>query len=538
MPGLQDPHRGAPVPRTPDPDGLDSRRLDEALASGSLFPGPRGPVEVRETHASRVFLTGTDVYKLKKPVNLGFLDYSTLSRRRRMCRLEVELNSRLAPHVYLGVEKVTQGSDGRLRLNGNGSVVDYLVHMRRLADEQSLESLLRSGAANEGHARQAGERIGQFHRSAEPADPAFGPPTFLRNTRANLRSLQPLFGGNVRQTVFEELAAYFKDAWSSFHGGLEQRASAGRIRDGHGDLRAEHVYFEDGITIIDCVEFDRRYRCSDTALDFAFLAMDVAASGYPDFTSPLIESYESAAADSIGAVLPLYCWYRALVRAKVAGILAGQQVDRETQLASALAARRHLYYALRVARSDRRPVLLEVGGLPGTGKTTLSRALGTAVGAEVRSADETRKRLAGLGPDAHPASRLDSGLYTEQMNRRVYQALLNGAADALTRGRSIVLDATFRRRKDRESARALAALHGARFLMVECEAPEEVVVARLRDRATTPDPWSDATVATFRAHLARYEPPAELEEHAEHLRVATSGDVLDGVDRVLTFLWT
>ena len=517
--------------------GADVREITDMLADACTRQGQPGRIEVRETNASRVFLTPTEVYKLKKPVDLGFLDYSTLRRRSRMCRQEVALNRRLAPNVYIGIDRVTRARDGLVRLNGPGLVADYLVHMRRLPDDRSLDGLLHSGSATDEDLRSVGARIGAFHWDAVPVARGFGPSTFIRNARENLLQLQSCAGATLPVAIFEELAAYFEDVRSRTRRLLDKRAEAGHIRDGHGDLRAEHIYLENQVTIIDCIEFNARYRVGDTALDFAFLAMDLAASGYPDRVSPLVQSYESAAADDVAGVLPLYCWYRALVRAKVAFILEGDEgVSDETRHAAALAARRHLYHALRIARDDNQPLLLAIGGLPGTGKTTLARALSGATGAHLGSADETRKRLAGLGPGVHPASAVDTDLYGGEMNRRVYGALFEAASEALRRGRNTVLDATFRRRIDRQAARSLADRRGARFLFIECEAADTVVAERLQRRVTMPDPWSDATVETFKAHRSRYEPPHEI-QHSEHLRVTSTRPLLEQVDSVLSFLW-
>lgn len=244
----------------------DASDLKAALADGSLLGHP-GSLEIRETHASLVFLTPTDVYKLKKPLDLGFLNYSTRRRRARMCRLEISLNRRLAPNVYLGVDRVTREKAGHL-LNGSGRVVDYLVHMRRVPDERGLDALLRSGAVGNDDARRVGERIGAFHRAAEQAPRSFGPQTFLRNARENLTGLKSLGGAAIPTSVYEEFASYLRQGRSEASPILGARADNGRIRDGHGDLRAEHVYLENGITILDCVEFSERYRMSDTALDF------------------------------------------------------------------------------------------------------------------------------------------------------------------------------------------------------------------------------------------------------------------------------
>lgn len=492
------------------------------------------PLEVRETHASIVFLTGDAVYKMKKPVALGFLDYSTLHRRALMCRTEVRLNRRLAPGVYLGVERLTEQHDGSLKVNGTGPAVDYVVHMRRLADEAALGPLLGSGRADAGDLRLVGAKIGQFHAQAALGPPAYGPATLLRNARENVTA----FGANRSELVarlLAESAEYLREMESQLKAVLQSRVAAGRIRDGHGDLRAEHVYLVPEVTIIDCIEFARRYRTSDTALDLAFLAMDLTAIGYPDMVVPLVEAYEAAARDEIGGVLPFYSWYRAMVRAKVADILEHDEGASDgARMGASLAARQHLFHAARFARDDSQPLLVAVGGYSGSGKSTLARALAKILGATVVAADETRKRLAGFGPGEHPPSVFDQGLYAEEMNQRVY-ASMEGAADAALRlGRNVILDATFRRPEDRESARAVAERHGAGFLSVECVAPDEVIRERLRGRATNPDLWSDGTEAVYAAQRAKYG--ATDTATAADLEVDTTTAVAEQAEAVMSRL--
>jgi aminoglycoside phosphotransferase family enzyme/predicted kinase len=515
---------------------VDPAEILRLLEAGDAPNENAAPVVIRETHASQVFLTPSDVFKLKKAVDLGFLNYSTLRRRAHMCKQEVLLNRRLAPEVYLGVEKLTRERNGSLTLNGHGSVVDYLVHMKRLPDECSLAGRL--GAAMVGHAEveRDGARIGTFHRTAPPADPAFGPRTFLANAEENLRQLQSTISGSYLGGAVQELTDYFADARTQLRPALDARAAAGWIRDGHGDLRAEHIYLLEGIVIIDCVEFNARYRRSDTALDFAFLAMDLHTLGYPDLVAPLVQSYEAEAQDVVDIVLPTYCWYRALVRAKVAGVLAGEEhVAQATRSAAGLDVRRYVHHGLGFARGNQRPLLIVVGGLPGTGKTTLARGLADAVGAQVRCADEVRKRLAGLGPGVHIDSALDSGLYGSDMNERVYRSLLEFAKTALNLGRSIVLDATFRRPANREAVHSLAVRSGARFLMVECEAPNEVVEKRLRGREINPDDWSDATVETYRALRKNHSRSAGLSQ-PELMPLSTDRPLLELVDDLLSVM--
>ena len=270
--------------------------ITRAMTAGHLLPG--GPVvEVRETHASRVFLTASEVYKLKKPVNLGFLDYSTLSRRRNMCEQEVSLNRRLAPDVYLGVERLTRSRGGELRLNERGRAVDYLVHMRRLPDERSLNSLLRSGGASQEDVRRVGATLGEFHMGAEPAPSSLGLGTFRRNATENLEQLDAFWPARLPRKVLSEIDTRFDELMKQCWPVVERRARSGRVRDGHGDLRMEHVYLEGPVQVIDCVEFSKRYRASDTALDLAFLVMDMAANGYPEMVVPLLEGYRDRTDD-------------------------------------------------------------------------------------------------------------------------------------------------------------------------------------------------------------------------------------------------
>jgi predicted kinase len=247
--------------------------------------------------------------------------------------------------------------------------------------------------------------------------------------------------------------------------------------------------------VIDCIEFNQRFRCIDVASDLAFLVMDLATSGYPDFADMLLDAYVAASSDDVRPLMPVACAYRAFVRGKVALLRAGEgELGEEARAAALLDARKAFFHALRFAREERRPLLVLTGGLTGTGKSTLARGLAPALGAMIVSADETRKRLAGLGAYERAGDGQDTGIYAPEMNARVYAALGEAARGALARGRSIVLDATFRRAADREAMRDIAAAALAQFLAVSCTAPDEVVRARLEARAAgRGDAWSDGT---------------------------------------------
>ncbi len=497
-----------PAAAEPDPPPA----LIEALKAPAFY-GAGGPVEVRETHASVVFLVGGDVYKLKKPVNFGFLDYSTLARRRLMCRREVELNRRLAPGVYLGVIPITKGPTG-FALGGRGQTVDYLVHMRRLDDEESLAALVRSGRATEVDVRRVARRIAAFHAQAArgPSIDRFGRPAAItRNHEENFAQVRPFVGSVISRETFDEIASGARRFLANERETLLSRVAAGNIRDGHGDLRAEHVYLEDGIEIIDCIEFNRRFRYADTAADLAFLAMDLDALGAPDLSRALVAEYARAAGDHVAPVIRFYLCYRAFTRGKVACLRSSQprqpQAARDAEVAEA---RRYFHLALRYRRADSRPVLVLMAGLTGTGKSTLAAALGDVLAAEVVTADEVRKRLAGISAGEHRDDPLDSGLYAPEVNVQVYGSLIAAAESALLRGRSVILDATYRRRSDRDAARFLARRLGAHFHAVECTAPEELVRERIENRRIGGSSWSDGRWDVYLQQRAAFEPLDEI----------------------------
>lgn len=508
--------------------------LLEALREPAFY-GVAGPVEVRETHASLVFLAGEHVYKLKKPVSFGFLDYSTPARRRLMCRREVELNRRLAPGVYLGVVPVKQHPGG-FALGGAGRTVDYLVHMRRLDDTASLAAMVERGEATEDLVRRTARVIAEFHGKAERGTriDAFGRPAAIaRNHAENFAQVRPFVGVAISEAAFAEISTAAHRFIREERATLLARVAGGHIRDGHGDIRAEHVYLQDGIAIIDCIEFNRRFRYADTAADLAFLSMDLTALGVPGLARALVDEYQRASNDDVGPVLSFYHSYRAFTRGKVACLKWARpgpaDGTRETALAEA---RRFFHLSLKYARCDTRPVLMLMAGLTGTGKSTLAAALRAVLPAQVITADEVRKRIAGVPAGAHRNDPLDSGLYSHTMNKQVYDALLSAAEDALRLGQDVILDATYRRRADREAARSLAGRMGAAFYAVECLAPEAVVRERIERRLTEGSAWSDGRWEVYLQQRAAFEPLEELPAR-ERIAVDAALPISGQVGRVL-----
>src|SRR5438552_12238923 len=366
-----------------------------------------GRVELRSTHASRVFLTEREVFKVKRPVDLGFLDFRTVEARRWACEEEVRLNRRLAPAVYLGLEPVRRAPDGRHRLRGQGRIVDWAVHMRRLPDEDSAAARLAAGRLHEQHLEALAGTIATFLAAAPPAL-EYGTLSMLRrNVHDNLVQSR-LFSapGDVVEPQTLELIEHHQQRELRVHSSrFIARAEEGRIREGHGDLRLEHVYFGSGNgggdspVVIDCVEFDERFRSGDVASEIAFLAMELELADRPDLAAGFAARSAEALDDfDLYGVFDFYLCYRAWVRAKVAAHVAHDPtVDHGVRARKTTEARRDFALARACAgRPVTLPWLIAVGGVIGSGKSTLAAGLGRAIAAPVISSDRARKALAGL----------------------------------------------------------------------------------------------------------------------------------------------
>lgn len=388
---------------------MELARLIAALADPAAYPRSLGveAVEVRQTHISAVFLAGPFAYKLKKPLDLGFLDYSTLERRRYFCEQEVRLNRRLAPAVYLGVVPVTADAAG-VRMEGHGEIIDWAVKMVRLPDEAMLRERLRRGELGREPLEALARRLAAFHARAEagPAVAAYGRfEVVAGNARENFDQAAPHVGTTLSRAVFERLRSLTEAALAGLRPLIEARAARGVPRDGHGDLRLDHIYlFPDrappgDLVIIDCIEFNDRFRCADPMADIAFTVVDLIHHGRRDLAAAFADAYFRAAGDVEGrALLPFYTAYRTAVRGKVEGMeLAEPEVPEAERSAALVRARAHWLLALSELESpSRRPCLVLIGGLPGTGKTTLARGLAGRAGFDVIRSDLVRKELAGL----------------------------------------------------------------------------------------------------------------------------------------------
>lgn len=490
---------------------MDDPLVRDLLRPENLPPPAPSRVEFVSTHASFVFLTERFVYKVKRAKDYGFFDYSTLEKRKHFCEEEVRLNRRTAADVYLGVQPVFRDASG-FSMNRPGPIADYAVQMVRLPDDRSALALVKDGRLTHDDLDAVARFAARFYSSAAPSAPR--PESLATILQENFRQVEPYIGRFIGRDRFEETRVA-QEAWMRAR---LDRLSRREARDGHGDLRLEHVYLMPrGPIVIDCIEFSELFRVIDPALDLAFFAMELVHFGRPDLAEYFLgrAALERDDYDSY-PLIDGYIGYRAWVRAKVSCFLAG---DPTTDAALARekeeAARKFFELSNRTLSAARpQPRLIAVGGLIGSGKSTLAAALAREISAPVVGADATRKFLAGRAHDAAG----DESLYAPEFTERVQAEVLRRAEQVLEARRTVIVDTTFRSRELRGRARRAAAARGARFLMIECRVPDGVARERLRARAGG---VSDAREALFESFKKSYEPVTELPP-GEHIVADTS----------------
>jgi aminoglycoside phosphotransferase family enzyme/predicted kinase len=500
----------------------------EDVARALQDPGfyPHGPerVEHVQTHISHVFLAGPYVYKLKKAVRFSFLDFSTFELRHHFCEEEVRLNRRLSPAVYLGVVPIAREADGRLRLGATGEAVDHVVWMRRLPADRILANLIARGAASIDMMDALAGRLAAFHCSASagPEISVHADPERLRSRWESVLAGAAPFAGVLLAPEDHEILADFGPAFIRAHETLlRARQCAGRIREGHGDLHAEHVCFVDarveaageqphlepGIYVFDCIEFSQPLRCNDVAYEIAFLAMDLESLERPDLARRLVAAYVAAASDpDVPLLLPLYACQLASVRGMVEGLKSGEaEVEPADREAAATRARRHFALALRYAWTADGPAVIACAGLSGTGKTTLAAELARSTGFTLLGTDVLRKQRAGLAPETAARTPYGGGLYTGEARAATYEALVAEVERALEAGQGVIADATFIRRADRDRLARAARRQRRPWVFVACRADERVIRTRLGAR-TEGRSVSDARWDTYLEQRERCEP--------------------------------
>jgi uncharacterized protein len=522
---------------------MELTNLIPALSRAAAYPYPAKDVQVLQTHISAVFLAGPYAYKIKKPVNFGFVDFSTLEKRLHYCEQEVKLNRRLALSVYLGVVPVSQTAEG-LKFEGAGEIVEWAVKMQRLPEAATLRERLRHGEIAVAVVEAIAEKIASFHQEAATNQTIaeFGRfDAVARNLRDIFKQSESQVGTTVSQTVFARVQALTEGNLSRLRPLIDARAREGKIRDTHGDLHLDHIYLfpeepaPDDLIIVDCIEFNNRFRFLDPVADMAFPVMDFAYYGRRDLARAFTESYFRCTGDDEGrALLPLYAAYRATVRGSVEGLkVAEREISEVDRVATLEKSRAHWLLALEeLEEPGRKPCLVIVGGLPGTGKSALAQGLARAASFELIRSDVVRKELAGLLRHEPAPLHLREEIYTPEWNDRTYVECLRRAKELLFQGKRVIVDATFREESRRRNFLDAARGCAVRGLMLLCEAKPETVRLRLEKRRSDP---SDADWSVFSRMVECWEEIGELTAQTLY-KVATDGAPEQGLSQALEAL--
>jgi len=474
-----------------------------ALTDPATYGGV--PVAVHETHASWVFVAAERAYKIKKPVALGFLDYSTLERRRSACLEEIRVNQELAPGIYLGVRAIVRTETGFAFAPGEDDpeAVEYAVEMRSFDEADTLAGLIASGSLTSEHLEAVARRLAAFHRTA-PSVAGGGAAQVLGVWQQNLRALRQ---ADQSLELPVDLAEGFAEMFVRVHAGeIERRRGAGLVRDVHGDLRCEHVLARPSVRVVDRIEFDPSLRHIDIACDLAFLTMDLAAHGQHWAAEKLLSAYRDSGMDAGShALLSFYGAHRALVRATVALIGAAEH-DNERHAALIAKARSRWALAERLCWRARAPLALVICGPAASGKSTLAAELSNRSGFEVLSSDAVRKSMAGL----KATDRAAPEHYSHRFTHRTYARLASQADELIDHGSGVIVDATCRSRADRSTLLGRLTRTGVPRLVVRCEVPLEVALQRAAQRSHDAKRVSDASPAIVAEQYRSFQPLEEL----------------------------
>ncbi len=498
---------------------MDLPALIAALQNPRIYPENPKKIDLVQTHISLIFLTGERVYKIKKPVNFGFLDFTTLEKRKFYCQQEVDLNRRLSPELYLGVVEI-RAQKGQISIGkGPGEIIEYAVLMKQLPSDCLMDRWLTRGAITPEMIEKIAAKIALFHSRAatNPEIAAFGKiQTVQANIEENFTQTEKYLGRAFSTDTYREIQENNRRFMENQLPLFRKRVAEGKVRDCHGDLHLQHICLGKEILIFDCIEFNQRFRYSDVAADIAFLLMDIDFRGEPMLSAHLASAYLKNSQDwQIFLLLNFYKSYRAYVRAKVTCFRLDDPVISSAEKNSALEeAKRYFnlshYYALKMNR----PVLLVTCGLMGTGKSTIARSVSEALGWELLRSDVLRKELAHISPLEHRFEEFHQGIYSPDFSRKTYQALFEQALALLNSGQSVILDGSFKKQVDRQEALAVARDSNADFLLIECQCSEEEIQRRMARRAAEKSEPSDGRWEIFSDQKKDYEKvegiPADL----------------------------
>lgn len=493
--------------------------LIQALQNPALYDHPVADFQVIETHISQVILTGDYAYKIKKPVDFGFLDFSTLERRKHFCEEELRLNQRLAPSLYLDVLPIT-GTPEQPRLGGSGEAFEYAIRMRQFDQSQLFDKRQERGDLPPELLSSLARQVAQFHDSLEPIPddkPLGTPEAVYAAMQENFDQIRPLLDDPELLKQLDNLEEWTRTTFERQRDLIASRRANGLVRECHGDLHLANItVFDDQVTVFDCIEFSDPFRCIDVINDLAFLLMDLESRQESALANLVLNSYLEYRGDFEGlALLPLYKAYRAMVRGKIALFTMGNPGLSEDAKAGLMQSYRT--YAQLADDCEAMPnhYLLATTGLSASGKTLVSSAMAQELGLIRLRSDVERKRLHGLAPLDNSNSGIGTDLYSHEATQKTYQSLARHAALLLADGLSVIIDSAALKQEERTLFADVAENQGVPFLLLHCEAPEQQRRQWIRARKGDA---SEATEELLDAQQSWFEPlSAEEKAHTIHL---------------------
>lgn len=486
----------------------------KGLLRPEVYPHPVAEIKLVQTHISYVFITGDFVYKIKKPVNFGFLDFTTLEKRKHFCEREVVLNKRLSPEIYLGVEPVT--TDGkRFFINGPGEVIEYAVKMRQMPQYRMMDVLIKDNKIDQRIIDRIVQKLVPFYAQAAtgPEIDFYGEiPQVRFNIEENFAQTEGYIGRALTRERFETIKSYSLSFFEKKVDLFQERIKSGKIRDGHGDLYSANICIADDVYIYDCIEFNERFRYGDVACDIAFLAMDLDFHRLGDLSGYFIDRFVELSGDrSLIDVLDFYKCYRAYVRGKIHSFSAdSKEIGEEDRGRSLSTARKYFALAYRYAGGKRKPVLLVFFGLIAGGKSTMAKVLGKKLNIVPLNSDEIRKKMAGLAPTERRLEPFGQGIYNADFSRSTYTRLREEAAARLEMGESVILDASYKDRAERMALIQMAEELDIPYCFVYCHCPEEETKARLERRRKNRKAVSDGRWEIYMKQVETFDRPEEI----------------------------
>ncbi len=517
-------------------------KTDQALIDFLLnprsYPERTRAVSHLETHISHVFIADRFVYKVKKPVNFGFLDFSTLRKRHFFCKQEVVLNSRLAKGIYLGVQPLYR-SGGGFSFASKGARVpaEYAVRMKRIPLDRLLFKLIGEGKPLYGSLEDVGGTLARFHESIAPYRGARfgGVESMIAATEENFEQIKPFTALTVGRKTLASIARYTRAFIADHRAGFAERRKNGFIRDGHGDLHCQHICLEHPPVIFDCIEFNRGFRTIDILEDIAFLFMDLEYRGRFDLSARLHKAYFARQPKALDEeLLRFYKVYRAVVRGKVEGF-AARGVEDPSERERAVARARDYFgvagYYINHFKKPFNPVVFM--GLSGSGKSTIARDF--SPNAVILRSDEMRKEITGVGKGRHAYSSLGEGIYTPELTSRIYCLMLERAVECARMGKKVIVDATYLKAEQRRDFHETCIAEGQNPFFIHCFASEAVLKERIRKRMEAGMDVSDADIAVLEHQLEHLEDPEELPSYRT-LRINTEDAIHNIVHALREFL--